>query len=193
MLALLVATTYLRNPLQFEQAKNFHRELVDLSLSGYAPCDAIAINGVVRPVDPASWPAFRDANEDELKRNWGEGVSSAGWLAEVLLKMRWAVIFSEEPVFITSDNPVMIMHPSLKFRGFKNLETTVSFPLSPTRILIMDNRHGEPDSQYYPLRQEPGSLNGLIWRNAIEHMFTPRHPDIICSEILADAEQMGFA
>jgi Protein of unknown function (DUF4238) len=127
-----------------------------------------------------------------LKRAWGEHVSTAGWLAEMLMKMRWAVVFSEEPVFITSDNPVMIMHPSLKFRGLKNPETTVSFPLSPTRILFMDNRHGEPDSQYYPLRQDPGSLNGLIWRNAIEHMFAPRHPDIICADILADAERMGF-
>jgi hypothetical protein len=33
------------------------------------------------------------------------------------MKMRWAVVFSEEPVFITSDNPVMIVHPSLKFRA----------------------------------------------------------------------------
>jgi Protein of unknown function (DUF4238) len=90
-------------------------------------------------------------------------------------KVRWALIFSEETVFITSDNPVMITHPSLKFRGLKNPESTVSFPLSPTHILIMDNRHGEPDFQYYPLRQDPGSPNCLIWRNAIEHMFAPRH------------------
>jgi hypothetical protein len=96
-------------------------------------------------------------------------------------------------VFITSDNPVMIVHPSLKFRGLKTPETTVTFPLSPTRILIMDNRLGEPDAQYYPLRQGPGSLNGLIWRNAIEHMFAPRHPAFICGEMLADAELTGFA
>jgi hypothetical protein len=155
--------------------------------------DAIEINGVVRPVSLDDWPAYRDASEDDLKRAWGEDVSTAGWLAEMLLKLRWAVVFSEEPVFITSDNPVMIMHPSLKFRGLKNPETTVSFPLSPTRILIMDNRHCEPDFQYYPLRQDHGSLNGLIWRNAIEHMFAPRDPDIICGEMLADAERMGFA
>jgi hypothetical protein len=193
MLALLVATTYLRNPLQFEQTKNIHRQLVDLISSGPALPGTIAINGVVRPVNPDDWPAYRDASEDDLKRAWGEHVSTAGWLAEMLLKMRWAVVYSEEPVFITSDNPVMIVHPSLKFRGLKNPETTVTFPLSPTRILIMDNRHGEPDAQYYPLRQGSGNLNGLIWRNAIEHMFAPRRPDIICGEMLADAERMGFA
>jgi hypothetical protein len=151
------------------------------------PADTIAINGVVWPVNLDEWPDYRDASEDDLKRAWGEQVSTARWLAEMLLKMRWAVIFSEEPVFVTSDNPVTIMHPSLKFRGLKNPETTVGFPLSPTRILMMDNRHGEPDSQYYPLRQDDlGSLNGLIWRNAIEHMFTPRHPAIICGEIMRD-------
>jgi hypothetical protein len=84
------------------------------------------------------------------------------------------------------------MHPSLQFRGLKNLETTVSFPLSPTRILIMDNRHGEPNYQYYALWKDPGSLNCLIWRNAIGYMFAPRHPDIICGEMLAAAERMGF-
>lgn len=179
MLALLVATTYLRNPLQFERTKNIHRQLVDLISSDPAlPADTIAINGVVQHVNPDDWPAYRDASEDDLKRAWGEDVSTAGWLPEMLLKMRWAVVFSEEPVFITSDNPVMIMHRSLKFRGLKNPETTVSFPLSPTRILIMDNRHGEPDAQYYPLRQDPGSLNGLIWRKCYRahvRAASPRH------------------
>jgi hypothetical protein len=74
---------------------------------------------VVQPVNLDDWLECLNASEDDLKRAWGEQVSTAGWLAEMLLKMRWAVVFSEEQVFITSDNPVMIVHPSLKFRGLK--------------------------------------------------------------------------
>jgi hypothetical protein len=188
MLALLVATTYMRNPRQFEQMKHVHGELVNLISSGSATPGSIAINGVVQPVNFDNWPDYRNASEEDLKRVWGQEVSTAGWLAEMLLKMRWGIVFSEEPVFITSDNPVIISHPSHKIRGFKNPETSVIFPLSPTRILTMDNRQGEPDGQYRPLRQAPGSLNCLIWHNAIEHMFAPRHPDIICGQIF-DAEQ----
>jgi len=192
MLALLAATTYLRNPRQFERSKVIHRKLVDLVSSAPGLPDAIEINGVARPVTFDDWPAFSSADEEELKKEWCHHVSTGGWLAEMLLKMRWAVIFSEEPVFVTSDNPVMAIHPSLEFKGLKDPETTVVFPLSPTRLLMMDNRHGEPDSQYYPLRDDPGNFNMLIWKNSIEHMFASRHPDAICMGMVSAAEQMGF-
>jgi hypothetical protein len=193
LLALLVATMYLRNPLQFEQTKNIHRELANLISAAPLLPDAIEINGVIRPINLDGWPAYRDASEDDVKRVWCEEIGTACWLAEILLKMRWAVIFSEKPVFITSDNPVMIIHPTLKFRGINDPQTMIVFPLSPARILIMDNRLSEPDARYYPAGQNPASLNCLIWRNAIEYMFTPRHPDIVCGEILTDAERSGFA
>jgi hypothetical protein len=193
MMALLVATTYLRNPFRLEQTNALHRQFVDFIGSSAQLPDSIEIGGVARPIDPDSWPAYRDAGEDDVKRMWIEQISTASWLAEMLSKMRWAVIFAAEPVFITSDNPVAIMHPSLEFRGLKNAETTVLFPLSPRRIMAMDNRHHEPDAQYYPLRDDPSVPNGIIWRNSIEYMFSPRHPDEISREMLANAEQMGFA
>jgi hypothetical protein len=90
---------------------------------------------------------------------WLDNVGSATWLAEILMSMRWAILLSEEPVFITTDNPVVTLHPSLQFRGIKNAETSVVFPLSPTRLLHIDNRMSEPDGQYYPLRASAGSLN----------------------------------
>ena len=56
----------------------------------------------------------------------------------------------------------------------KHPDAMVTFPLSPTRILMMDNRHSEPDTRYYPLQGGPGAFN-LMWRNAIDQMFAPRH------------------
>lgn len=138
-----------------------------------------------------SGPA-RDADEDAIKRMWLDNVNSAMWLAKIMMEMRWAVLFSEKPVFVTTDNPVIVMHPDLEFRGFKNPKTTVFFPLSPTRMLVMDNRHSEPDGEYYPLKDSPGGLNMLLWRESIDSMFSPRHPDGVCAEMIEDAEMSGF-
>lgn len=193
MLALLTAVTYVRNPLQFESWKETHRQLRDLCSQRDVPPTHLTIGGTRREVDPSDWPAFRDAGEEEMKAGWNDFVGGAGDIAPKLLSMRWAVLFSEQPAFITSDNPVMFTHPSLKFKGLNDPETIVSFPLSPTHILMMDHRHGEPNGAYYRLRHDPASDNLLTWRNAIDHMFSPRHPDQVCAEMLADAERMGVA
>jgi hypothetical protein len=36
-------------------------------------------------------------------------------------------------------------------------------------------------------------LNGLLWRYAINAMYSSRHTDHVCAEICADAEQQSFA
>jgi hypothetical protein len=192
-LSLLVAVMYLRNPLHLEQMRTLHRQMVG-SFSEFPDLpDAVEIAGKTYELDKDSWPSYSNANEDDVKRMWLDNVGSATWLAEILMGMRWAILLSEEPVFITTDNPVVTLHPSLQFRGIKNAETSVVFPLSPTRLLHIDNRMSEPDGQYYPLRGSAGSLNGLLWRYAIDAMYSPRHTDQVCVEICADAEQQGFA
>jgi hypothetical protein len=155
--------------------------------------DAVEFAGQTYELDKDSWPSYSNAGEDEIKRMWLDEVGSAAWLAEILMGMRWAVLVSDEPVFVTTDNPVVTLHPSLQFQGIKNAETSVVFPLSPTRLLHIDNRMSEPDGQYYPLRGSAGSLNGLLWRYAINAMYSSRHTDHVCAEICADADQTGFA
>lgn len=191
MVALVAAVTWLRTPHQFEQWKAVHRQLIDF----YAGLDrlpnAITMNGQRIKLDRSSWPAFRDATEEEMKGAWHGWLGNAAEVAAAFMKMRWAVVVSETPVFITSDNPVLVGDTLNPHRGLKHPEMMVTFPLSPTRMLIMDNRHHEPDAQFYPLRHSPATSNILIWRNAIEHMFSPRHPDEVCAEFIADAEAMG--
>ncbi|MDR5727606.1 MAG: hypothetical protein RB191_09290 [Terriglobia bacterium] len=60
-----------------------------------------------------------------MKRFWIDTVATAGWLAEKLLAMRWAVVLSETSVFITTDHPVVVTHPSLDFHGLDNPESMV--------------------------------------------------------------------
>lgn len=193
MVALLAAVTWLRTPRQFEYWKSMHQQFADFFGQWDTLPDAVTIGDQRVKLDHTSWPAYRDASEDDMKRAWNDWLGSAADIAELFLKMRWAILVSDTPVFITSDNPVLVGDTLGPHRGLNHPEAMVTFPLSPTRVLIMDRRHSEPDAQFYPLKHDPDSTNMLIWRNAIEHMFSPRHPDQVCAEMLADAERMGFA
>lgn len=192
MVALLAAVTWLRTPRQFEFWKNMHRQFVDFFSQHDTLPDVVHLNDRRVELDHSSWPAYRDATEEDLKRSWHDWLGQAADVANMFLDMRWAVLFCEEPVFITSDNPVMVGDTIGPHRGLKHPESMVTFPLSPTRVLMMDNRHHEPDAQYYPLQHDPASTNALIWRNATEYMFSPRNPDEVCAEMVAEAERQGF-
>lgn len=192
MVALLAAVTWLRTPRQFEFWKNMHRQFVDFFSQHEALPNVVHLNDRRVELDHSSWPAYRDATEEDLKRAWHDWLGQAADVANMFLDMRWAVLFSEDPVFITSDNPVMVGDTIGPHRGLKHPETMVMFPLSPTRVLMMDNRHQEPDAQYYPLKHHPANTNALIWRNATEYMFSPRNPDEVCAEMVAEAERQGF-
>lgn len=193
MVALLTAVTWLRTPQQFEFWKSVHQQFANFFAQHDSLPDAVHINNRRVELDHASWPAYRDASEEAMKMAWNEWLGQAGGIAKMFLKMRWAVLVSEKPVFITSDNPVLVGDTLGPHRGLTHPEAMVTFPLSPTRVLMMDNRHNEPDAQFYPLRHDPAATNVLVWRNAIEHMFSARHPDEVCAEMVADAERTGFA
>lgn len=192
MVALMAAVMWLRTPRQFEFWKNMHSQFADFFAQGETLPDAVYLNHRRVLLDTSSWPAYRDASEDDIKRSWNEWVGQSAGVATMFLEMRWAVLVSDDPVFITSDNPVMVGDTIGPHRGLKHPEAMVTFPLSPTRVLVMDNRHSEPDAQYYPLKHDPASTNMLIWRNAIEHMFSPRNPREVCAEMVAEGERMGF-
>ncbi|WAX94249.1 DUF4238 domain-containing protein [Aminobacter sp. NyZ550] len=183
--ALLTAVMHLRNPKMLERTTDIYERFRELFMTEDEPPDIVEIAGRRLEVDKESWPAYRDAAPDDIKRMWLGSLNQAAWMAELLLKMRWAIIASDTPVFITSDNPVTIIHPSLQFRGLKDPETSVLFPLSPTRMLYLDNRRSEPDSQYYAVRGQGEAQNLLVWRNAIEHMLSHRHPDEVCAEMIS--------
>ncbi|MGH6629765.1 MAG: hypothetical protein ACREB3_08545, partial [Burkholderiales bacterium] len=51
---------------------------------------------------------------------------------------------------ITTDTPVSIVNRSHETSGLKTPGTVVAIPLSPTRILLMDDRLDQPMGHYYP-------------------------------------------
>ncbi|WP_082991791.1 DUF4238 domain-containing protein [Paraburkholderia tropica] len=191
MVALLAAITWLRTPKQFEYWKSVHQQFVDFFSQHDNLPDFVYINDQRIKLDHSDWLAYRDATEENMKGAWNEWLSQSAGIAEIFLRMRWAIIVSDKPAIVTSDNPVMVGDTLGPHRGLKHPDALVTFPLSPTRVLVMDNRHSEPDAQFYSAAS-PAAINSLIWRNAIEHMFSPRNPDEVCAEIDVEASRMGF-
>ncbi len=56
-------------------------------------------------------------------------------ITELFLAKRWSITVSDEPVFITSDSPVVIVNDKHKPYGIKTKGTVIIFPISPTRLL----------------------------------------------------------
>lgn len=193
MVSLLVATMMLRNPRYFERYKQLHQQMCDeIERWGEVP-HSLLHKGRTYRVDPASWPTYRDATEDDLKRNWIKDMHGAADLASHFMRMRWSMLFAEEPVFITSDAPVTFVHPSLRFRGIADPKTSILFPISPTRLLCMDHLMHEPHNQYYPLQGSGAAQNLLLWRNSIEYMFSHRHTDEVCAAMVAEEDALRAA
>jgi len=193
MVSLLAATMFLRNPTYLTLVHQVHAQFVDLFSGQHGLPSSVEIGGQILSLDPSEWPAYRDATEDDLKRIWIAEISRATHYAQKFMALRWSMLCANEPVFITTDNPVVFLHPSQKFRGLDNPETRVIFPISPTRVLCMDHLRHEPANQYYPLKGTAAPQNLLMWRHSIEHMFSSRHPDTVCAELVEATEQQRFA
>lgn len=194
-LALFVSITWLRHPDNLALIAQTHRDLV--AIIEDAPRDAagnprvsIELNGEERMIDGTDWPRYREATEDDHHRFFTRQIQNdATHLAELMLSKRWSVVFAEQPVFITSDKPVAKSHLTRERFGFGTAGTLVSFPLSPTRVLLMDDNHDEPANQYYPLNaQDPAALNYTAMRNAAKFIVSPRPTDDVLREIVANAD-----
>tara|TARA_B100000965_G_C19583600_1_gene754678 strand:+ start:1502 stop:2404 length:903 start_codon:yes stop_codon:yes gene_type:complete len=195
-IALLAANLYLRNPLRLTDTANLHADLVS-QFEGwdFEPGETlnVEINEKAIELDTSDWERYRNAGPDLIKAMWIDSIYEyTAWLAELLMGLRWAVVFSETPVFVTSDNPVVLLNPNddQPF-GFKTPGSVTIFPLSPTRVLQFDNSK-EPDGHYYPVN-DPADSNYLIWSNSISHMFCHRHPDQVLWEIMQSAEKFEAA
>lgn len=192
-IALLAATLWLRTPRQLDVQRSIHAQFVAACSTPLGLPDELEIGGRVFQMNPADWPEFRDADEDAVKRMWIAEMNGAARYAEILTGMRWSVICAEQDAFITSDAPVACLHPSLQFRGLRDRETLILLPISPRRLLVLDNRTQKPDGLYHPLLGSAASFNRLLWREAIGHVFSSRDPDLVCAELIEEADQGGTA
>lgn len=192
MLSVLVATMEYRNPRKLDEFIAQHRRTVgvfsflDRNPDWVGKEIEIINDGKSSYMDTSDWHSFKASSDEDLKREWIGMIRRIGWYAQSLSKKRWSIMVSDEPLFITSDNPVGHLNPSLRFMGINHPEATISFPLSPTRVLSIDNRMSQPNNQYYKPENAHAAVNYCIWHQANSHMFSHRHPDEIISELLSE-------
>lgn len=117
---------------------------------------------------------------------------NAAWLAQELLKKRWWVSFTDTPSFITTDTPVVVVNPERQSFGINTPGTVISLPISPTRILMLDDRLDQPKGRYYPLGTNgPAPFNDIAWCKCERFMISSRPTDLVCAEMLAWTDAFG--
>lgn len=106
-------------------------------------------------------------------------------IAERLIKKKWSIIASEEKVFITSDRPIIISNPETGLLGLESPGVTISLPLSPTRLLLLeDNINNEENLTEYPLNKGHAPFyNRPIWSNAYRYIAGHKDLEEIINEI----------
>lgn len=195
-LSLFVAVMYLRNPTTRNDIERVYRKIIEVFESvpvkadGSPDVDSIEIAGVRYPLDTSDWNKYRNFGKNDHDKFFCKFVrSEAVFIAEKLMQKRWSIVVAEQDSFITTDKPVFLEHQSRTIFGLNTPGVMVSFPLSPKRLLVMDDRHTEPANQYYPLLGSAvGAFNFGIWRNGSRFMITGRPIDQVLSEIVSWAE-----
>lgn len=197
-IALFVSILHLRNPKQKLEVENIRKQIIEMfdplpkDALGRPIVGGIEHDGKIHDFDTSDWEKFRNYDPKNLFiRNIKQ---HAIYGAEIFLKKRWSIIYSETPAFVTSDTPVAIVHPSRAKFGIGTPGVRISLPLSPTRILVMDDLLSEPHGRYYPLSKDgPGPLNLTVINQAERFVASSRHPDIFCAEICTWADSCDLS
>ena len=164
-LSLFIATNHVRHPANIKMVKEIHRQMLQFyetlprNSEGTPDISSFSFDGKDCPADTSDWHSYRKWDENDHHHFFVKRVRTvAVHLAEIIIRKRWSVVFTDHPHFITSDQPVILQNFEKEHFGFGTPGSIISFPLSPTRILIMDDRHEETPNQYYQLL--PANLGG---------------------------------
>ena len=197
ILALFISTLHLRHPNSIRMTADIHTKLVSMyeefpkDATGNPQISVVNHRGDVVPFDNSGYPEYKDADPENIRRMFVDEIrANAAYFAEALMEKRWSVIFSDSPAFITTDKPVTVVNPRREPFGISTPGTIISIPLSPTRVLLMDDRLDQPKGHYYPLAKHgPGPINLTAWRCCERFMISPRNTDDVIAEMLdwADA------
>lgn len=199
--ALFLAVTYLRNPDIRMLMERLHSKIVEACdtapklADGTPDIEGVEINGKYHPISTADWHGYRSWGEAKHDEFFAQLVrSDATRIAEHLIRKRWSIVFADEDTFITTDKPVGLQHETRKKFGIETQETIITFPVSPTRILILDDMHSEPGNQYYPLNKGSGpAFNVTLWQSARRFLITGRPvPEVLEEMLLLNGNEEYF-
>jgi hypothetical protein len=196
VVALFVSVMHMRGPDTLHAVEEIHQRLVVLyetapkNPDGTPNVEIVDASGKAQPLNTRGWEQYRTADANEHQRFFAQMVrSEAVRIAERLIQKRWCTLLAEDDAFVTSDRPVSVQHQSREVFGVGTPGSIVIFPLTPRRLLVMDDRHEQPPNLYYPLnRDSVGPLNSLIWRNG-RLLLTGRPVPEVLTELVSSANE----
>jgi hypothetical protein len=188
IISLFLATLYLRHPKRLPEQEKMQNWLIDFYEKNIpkdkngnpVACQFITPKGEFT-LEQSDWENYSNPTQYDKEKFFVDNIKKSSMaIVEVFMKKRWSVICSDTKQFITTDNPLIISNRifgEVKNYGLNTKGTTITFPISPTRILVLDDLFDEPHSQYYPLQIDNGTdINILSWINAHQFMISHRNP-----------------
>jgi hypothetical protein len=130
-------------------------------------------------------------NREELKDSFVAHLLNVSRpMAEQLISKRWAVLVAEEPLFATSDQPFIVLHEDIFLRSIGFFAGSIMIPISPTRVMFLDDSHEEGNG-YYALQPETiGAFHGIVLHHAIRFMISSRPSDEVLAELVELADRL---
>ena len=195
-LSLFIATLILRHPAKLEEYNKLQDELISLYDSykkdefSRPNISHVEINNSIFKLDKKDWFKYKNPSSYDRQKFFVDMIHRETIeLANILMKKRWSIVFSNEPCFITTDQPIAVFNRKNDKFGLATEGSYISFPLSTTRILVLDDLFEEPGSQYYSLSENnSAAINTIHWTHAHNFMITHRHPDEVSYEMVSFSE-----
>lgn len=181
-IALFLSVQFLRHPDRRKSMQKIRERLIDFIEQTHQDKDGnpnishFQIGSHVYPMDTSDWASYRDANLELDDQLWLNAIEhDAIRYAKMLMAKRWSIVFIDDPLFVTSDFPLFVPEPEMERYQIGGKNAIIMFPISPTRILCMDDLD-EPPNQYYHLHNRQSDLyNWLTWVNTESFMISPRN------------------
>jgi hypothetical protein len=181
IIALFLAVQSLRHPERREASLQVRQKIIEavrnqpVDADGNPAIKEIQIGSRKIPFDLAKWKEYENSDKQSSVANWRKMIErDAVPTAEMLMKKRWSIAFVKVPLFVTSDFPVYVVQPDLKRFQIGGKGAMIQFPISPTRILCLDDLD-EPGDQYYPIPDsEADVFNLFTWVNTQSFMISSR-------------------
>lgn len=198
-LSLFIATLYNRHPLRIKDIQSFHEQFVEAleqmpkDEKGNPNVSHVELKGKRIEFDASNWDSYKCESKLYFHKSFTNNIiANSGGIAELLLLKRWAIVVSDEPVFATCDNPLVLANSKKTRFGFKTPGTTIHLPLSPTRFLIIEDR-GLPDGYYASQPGFPEAMNYQTWCAADRYLLSATSSDEVLKGIMSFADEHGLS
>lgn len=181
----LIAMLYLRTPRSLEQFKNVHQYMLKAlyPITGSSNMLGITTDGRRHIIAKNDYEANKKHSSEDIKNMWIDSMDMINDFSNTLKSMNWSVISTNNPTFITSDDPVTIINKNDNFPAFRRPDTDIYVPISPYRVLRINNNSNPHLYNNNVSIENTIKINNIIRTKCINYYFSQRSTSEIENEI----------